>query len=233
MELDLPSLLLTLEEAISLRLYTGPCFSPINEFLRETSKQSRRWRVRAARDATLTYAATVAHLCSAIRKLARVTACPARLYRGVRGELPAAFWLRDKFGEVTALDLALMSTSTSEAVSASFLGAAGDDEDRAYASNLMWEVHTRGEDGGGYHAGADVSRLSQFPEEAEILFPPLTMLMVHMKSVATGGAAASSTTPTSSGDGSAEERAVRTRVELQTDKGVRRYTKIMVTPTFT
>ena len=46
-------------------------------------------------------------------------------------------------------------------------------------------------------------------------------------------AASSTSTPTSSADGPAEERAVRTRVELQTDKGVRRYTKIMVTPTFT
>ena len=134
---------------------------------------------------------------------------------------------RPRSAHASSLRRRCQSTSTSEAVSASFLGAAGDDEDHAYASNLMWEVHTRGEDGGGYHAGADVSMLSQFPEEKEILFPPLTMLMVHMRSVATGG------TTSSTAGGSSEERAVRDRVKLQTDKGMRRYTKIIVTPTFT
>ena len=34
------------------------------------------------------------------------------------------------------------------------------------------------EDDEAFHCGADVSLLSQFPEEREMLFPPLTMLAV-------------------------------------------------------
>ena len=47
----------------------------------------------------LTFAATVGHICRGIRKLAAVST-PAevsgKLYRGVRGELPRAFWLPDE-----------------------------------------------------------------------------------------------------------------------------------------
>ena len=60
-----------------------------------------------------TYAATVSHLCRAIRKLSAIT-LPAEaelpLYRGVRGELPDSFWVRGELGLICATDTAFMST---------------------------------------------------------------------------------------------------------------------------
>ena len=49
------------------------------------------------------YAATVGHICRAIRKLAAVATeeeATAPLWRGVRGELERAFWLPDAHGMV-------------------------------------------------------------------------------------------------------------------------------------
>ena len=44
---------------------------------------------------------------------------------------------------------------------------------------MLWEVRCDGETSEGYHSAADVSLLSQFPMEKEMLFPPLTMLTVQ------------------------------------------------------
>ena len=63
---------------------------------------------------SLTFAATVGHLCNAIRKLAAVATIEevnAPLWRGVRGELPRTFWVEDERGMVCAVDMAFMSTS--------------------------------------------------------------------------------------------------------------------------
>jgi hypothetical protein len=54
--------LLTTNEVISLRLYTGPAYAPINVFLREVAKVGPDWRRQLARYHKLTYAATVGHL---------------------------------------------------------------------------------------------------------------------------------------------------------------------------
>lgn len=43
--------------------------------------------------------------------------------------------------------------------------------------NVLWELDCRDEDEA-FHNGADVSMLSQFATEKEVLFPPLTMLAV-------------------------------------------------------
>ena len=45
----------------------------------------------------LTFVATVSHICHVIRKLAAVAnheEASQQLWRGVRGELPAVFWVR-------------------------------------------------------------------------------------------------------------------------------------------
>jgi hypothetical protein len=95
----------------------------------------------------------------------------AKAYRGVRGELPEAFWLRDAFGMVTATDFGFMSTSLDRIVSEGFLGSGG--------VCVLWEIECGPETDDGFHSAADVSLLSQFPGEKEMLFPPLTMLQVQ------------------------------------------------------
>ena len=41
---------------------------------------------------------------------------------------------------------------------------------------VLWEIRCSEETSDGFHCGADVSLLSQFPTEKEMLFPPLTYL---------------------------------------------------------
>ena len=65
----------------------------------------------------------------------------------------------------------------------------------------------------GYHCGADVSMLSQFQAEDEILFPPATMLTVQSSS--TSGSA-----PRASGP------------PAEVSEGAKRFIEIDVQPTF-
>lgn len=105
----------------------------------------------------------------------------ATVYRGVRGELPEAFWLRDAFGMVTATDFGFMSTSLDRVVSEGFLGSGG--------VCVLWEIECGAETDDGFHSAADVSLLSQYPGEKEMLFPPLTMLQVRAQQHGGGPAA--------------------------------------------
>ena len=56
-----------------MRLYTGPGFQPLNEFLRAVFKLTGTLRQRIAQSPDFTFATTVVHLCHAIRKLAVTT----------------------------------------------------------------------------------------------------------------------------------------------------------------
>jgi hypothetical protein len=144
---------------------------PLNTFLREVAKVGVGWRKKLSRMHQLTYASTVGHLTNGLRKLVRVNdKVSETVYRAVRGELPEAFWLKDHFGMVTATDLAFMSTALE--IQPSFFSTT--------EMNILWEIQCSEETSEGFHCGADVSLLSQFPEEKEMLFPPMTMLTVQM-----------------------------------------------------
>jgi hypothetical protein len=173
---------LTREEVIALRLYTGPAYVPLNTFMREVAMVGGEWRSVVSRFHKLTYAATAGHVCSGLRKLVRVnddSKIFPPLFRGLKGELPEVFWLRDSKHLVTATDFGFMSTSAVKATSVSFLGKK--------TQNLLWELQCGPEDSTGFHSAADVEVLSQYPAEREVLFPPLTMLQVVEEDVETRG----------------------------------------------
>jgi hypothetical protein len=161
----------------------------------------------------LTYAATVLELNNGLRKLARVNTECSTVYRGIRGELPKVFWLRDEFGYITATDFAYMSTSLKRDVCTQFMDTNGE--------NLLWEIQCTGEDAEGYHSGADVSMLSQWPKEKEVLFPPLTMLTVVEDAEDTNGANSSSANGTN-----------RYGETQQLDGKDVLFTRVVVRPTF-
>lgn len=161
---------LTRDEVLAVRLYTGPSYQPINDFLRQVGLLSGDFR-SLAREPRFTFAATIGHLCQAIRKLAAIATleeAQQKLYRGVRGELPRGFWTPDELGMIVAVDYGFMSTSRSIDTPLDYMAEDG--------ANVMWELCTRPESNNGYHLGADVSMLSQFASEEEVLFPPCTML---------------------------------------------------------
>jgi len=156
-----------------VRLYSGPAFQPINEFLREIAWLSGDYRSQLAKHAELTFTATIANICRAIRKLAAVatpTETTRPLYRAVRGELPRSFWMPDEHGLVTATDTAFMSTSAVIRTATDYMQNPGQ--------NVLWEIRPEAETDSGFHRGADIAELSQFADERETLFPPCTMLRV-------------------------------------------------------
>ena len=118
----------------------------------------------------------VLYRCRAIRKLAAV-ATPEEssmtLSRGVRGMLPRGFFNPDDQGMAVAVDMAFMSTSRKRTVPINYMDSKGP--------NVLWELQPRVESDAGFHYGADISKLSQFTAEQEVLFPPCTALMVQLR----------------------------------------------------
>jgi hypothetical protein len=175
-------LILTLHEVAAARLYTGPAYVKINGFMRLVgSVPERHWRVRFAQLRHFTYSCTVAHLINAIRKITKIAALKSgqhspqeevMLYRGVRGKLPDSFYSEDAQGLLTAVDFGFVSTSINQNVPIGFMAT-----DQL---NVLWVIHgSHGADSAGQlHNGAVLQQLSQFPEEAETLLPPLCMLKV-------------------------------------------------------
>lgn len=164
---------LTMNELLGVRLYSGPAYQPLNGFLRDISRVRPSLRRHISEHPRLTYVATVGHICSAIRKLANIATpeeATTPLWRGVRGRLPTSFWMADDSGIMCAVDLAFMSTSRERQAPIDYMSADAD--------NVMWALQPQVESDTAYHFGADISMLSQFGEEKEVLYPPCTMLQV-------------------------------------------------------
>lgn len=178
----------TLEEAIGARLYTGPLFIKYNAVLRgiETDvpflrsvliqrccsasvaaayeQGSVAWEIVRTKHLN-TYTTTLHAINSAIVKLSKVTIA-TKVYRGVSGRLlPEQFWQPNEFGVQGGIDGAFMSTTTDRAVAMSY--ASGD------RGGFVFEIQQ-----GMIDRGAEISFLSQYPHEQEILFAPLTGLEV-------------------------------------------------------
>jgi hypothetical protein len=142
--------------------FRAQAYQPINAFLREVANLSGEFRRSVTHNPSLTFAATVGHICRAIRKLAAV-ATPEEatrpLWRGVRGELARGFWMPDEQGMVCAVDMAFMSTSRNRQTPVEYMQDA--------APNVLWELQPKAESDSAYHRGADISMLSQFKGEEE------------------------------------------------------------------
>ena len=210
--------LLTLDEVLAVRLYSGPAYDPINGFLRQVAGLSGRYREAIARHAEVTFTATIGHLCRAVRKLAAVATheeAAQPLWRGVRGELPRSFWAADETGVIAAVDMAFMSTSRHERTPIEYMGG---------GANVLWELRPQTESDSAYHRGADISMLSQFEGEREVLFPPCTMLEVKR---APGSAAEAPRTETAAAHGDA-----RTLQVYEEAVGEKAFMRIVVLPHF-
>jgi hypothetical protein len=165
--------LLLMNEVLAIRLFTGPGYQPINEFLREMATLTVAMRRRVARCREVTYSSTCFHLCNGLRKLARASQVPGMLYRVVRGKLPQGFEeKKDAHGLLTVVEPGCMSSSLDESVVDHY-------RDKNGGHDVVWHIRSKPETEDAFHCGADVSLLSQFPKEKEITFPPYTMLVIE------------------------------------------------------
>jgi hypothetical protein len=141
-------------EVVALRLYTGPMFKIYNTVLRDVENHRGQ------------FVTTIHALNSAVLKLSKLQpAC--KVYRGVKGGiLPQQFWQRNDHGVRGGIELAFMSTTTDREVALLYA-----QPNRAGQCSMVFEIQM-----GMIDRGAEISWVSQYPNEAEILFAPLTGL---------------------------------------------------------
>jgi len=166
---------LSIDEVLAVRLFSGPACQPINGFLRELSFAQGRQKLEVGRHPSLTFAATVGHLCAALRKIADVLPMEEAnqpLWGGMVGELPPAFWTPPEGQRsLCAVTTTFMSCSRQRSEVVRCMQTEGE--------NVLWALTPRPEDDVGFHRGANIELLSQFAEEQECLFPPGTLLMAE------------------------------------------------------
>ena len=105
------------------------------------------------------YTNTMHAISAGIGKLSRVTKCD-RVYRAPGGVLPKYFWDDDEFGVKGGIEMGFMSTSRSKHAAMDYAKFSG--------VKLIFEINQ-----GMVSRGADVSWLSMYPKEDEVLFPPM------------------------------------------------------------
>ena len=168
---------LTRDDVLAIRLYTGPAYQPINAFLRQLGKLDDSFRFELARHPGFSFSRTVSHIIRAIRIMsdcAMPADCAKPLYRNVRGKLPVQFWIPDQHNRVCATEFGFVSTASNLDAALRYMGQADD--------NVLFKVYPSMQTSEGFHMGADVSMLSQFSHETEVLFPPSTLLVVRNNS---------------------------------------------------
>ncbi|KAL1523174.1 hypothetical protein AB1Y20_018129 [Prymnesium parvum] len=160
--LKLGEVQLLMDEVLAGRLYTGPLFHKYNLVLR--GGKGAAPLLRRELEGTCRgnqYVTTLHVLNSCIVKLSKLTVV-SKVYRGLaNGVLPEPFWRADAYGVRGGVELAFMSTTTDRRVAEMYAseGAAG----------LVLELQQ-----GMCNRGAELSFLSQYPHEKEVLFAPLT-----------------------------------------------------------
>jgi hypothetical protein len=112
------------------------------------------------------YTSTLHAINSVIIKLGKLTKA-IKVYRGIAGmKLPDEFWTPNKFNVRGGVEQAFMSTTTERLVAMGY--ASG-----GQGAGIVIEVQQ-----GMVNRGAEISWLSQYPHEREILFGPLTGIEV-------------------------------------------------------
>jgi len=146
---------------VALRLYTGPMFFKYNNVLRGVGphKIPPLAEVFEKLCKGNRYTNTLHAITAAIGKLSRVTVADLT-YRAPGGILPKYFWEDDKFGVKGGIEMGFMSTSRSKEAAMEYAKRSG--------VKLIFEVNQ-----GMVARGADVSWLSMYPKEDEVLFPPM------------------------------------------------------------
>ena len=157
-------------EFFGARLYTGPLYVKYNAVLRGV--ESNEFMERRFNSLCLgnRYTTTLHVINSAVVKLAKLQ--PAvKVYRGVAGgKLPPQFLAPDENNVCGGCEYGFLSTTTDVRVAAEYASSG--------KVGMVFELAM-----GMVDRGADLSWLSQYPHECEILFAPLTGLEVRASRV--------------------------------------------------
>jgi hypothetical protein len=163
-------------ELAAARLYTGPMYSKYNVALRATAGgEFERGRFQELCHGN-GYVASLHAINSALLKLSRLTEVSRVLYRGCSdGVLPRTFWEADADGFRGGVELGIMSTTFDKKVALQYARACGHvSQEQCSARSTIIEISQ-----GLADRGADLSWLSQYPDEKEVAFPPCTGLQVE------------------------------------------------------
>ncbi len=153
-------------EVIAGRGYTGPLYVKMNGSLRLASKVfPEEWTEHLKNN---TYTNLIYACNSLLSKFSEICIIPPgrKVYRGMSGvKLPACFIVCTEGGGRGGVEFGFLSTTTNMQVAVSYIG------DKAMP--VLFEIHV-----GDIDRGASLSFLSQYPNEDEILIPPLSYLEV-------------------------------------------------------
>ena len=159
------------EELIAGRLYTGPMYMKYNLVLRAQSKDPYLVEQFNQVCRGNKYATSIHAINSCVLKLSKLTkAC--KVYRGVKDAmLPKEFWVPNDMGVRGGIEYGFSSTTTdkSQALEYATGGMGADSADGEGTAMVIFEMQM-----GMVDRGAELSWLSQYPHEREVLLPPLT-----------------------------------------------------------
>ena len=162
------------EEVIGARLYTGPQFVKYNAVLRGLQSENPYLKSQFTRLCMgNTYSTTLHVINSCIVKLAMLGTAE-KVYRGISGGLlPDEFWTANQFNVRGGVECGFLSTTLDRQVALDYASQSG--------MGVVFEIQQ-----GMVDRGCDVSWLSQYPHESEILFAPLCGMEVQRTRVEGG-----------------------------------------------
>jgi hypothetical protein len=157
-------------EALGGVLYSGPMFLWYNNILRFVGDTSDGYRPDIVKGHKLEGEfVTTTHAINSCILVQSKQQVACKVYRGVKGGmLPRNFWIPNKFGVKGGIERGFSSFTTKKNMALGFSKADGPSQ-----SSMLFEAQM-----GMVDRGADLSWLSQYPGEAEILFAPLTGMEV-------------------------------------------------------
>ena len=157
------------EELVGGRLYTGPMYTKYNTVLRAKSRD--KYLVDLAASLTLgnDYVTTIHAINSCVLKLSKLTKA-GKVWRGIKdAKLPKTFWVANSMGVRGGIEYGFSSTSTDKEQALAYAGGGADRKEGDAATIFEMQM-------GMVDRGANLTWLSQYPHEAEVLLPPLTGL---------------------------------------------------------
>jgi len=154
------------EEFICARLYTGPMYRKYNAVLRGLNPKASKQLKDDFTDlcGNNKYSTTLHSVNSAVVKLGKLTKV-TKVYRGLsKMALPKDFYEKSEHNVSGGVEFAFTSTTTKREVALQYA-------DPKKQNPIVYEIQM-----GMVDRGADLSWLSQYPHEREVLFAPLTCL---------------------------------------------------------